>query len=104
MSPTSFERASTAKRESHSEPFHYAAVLENSADGEANDPLNQHGAGSKAEAERREHETYEKGAREGEARATAAHRAEISGARASVSKLLEDFKAERESYFRKVEP
>jgi flagellar assembly protein FliH len=103
MSPTSFEQTSK-KRESHSEPFHYAAVLENPAESERSGPLSPQNGGNKAEAERREREAYEKGAREGEARATAAYRAEISGARANVSKLLEDFKAERDSYFRRIEP
>src|SRR5215470_16825371 len=104
MSPTSFERANPAKIESHSEPFHYATALENPAEGEGNGTLRLQNGGSKAEAELREREAHEKGAREGEARATAAYRAEISEARANISNLLKDFKAERDTYFRRLEP
>lgn len=101
MSPTSFERASEAKKETHSEPFHYATVLEERPDA---DGAGQPSAAGKAEYERREREAYEKGAREGEERARAVYRSDMSVTRGFVGKVIEEFKNERETYFKKIEP
>ena len=104
MSPTSFERANATKRESHSEPFQYAAVLDEHGDGEGNGSTNSRNGSGKAEMERREREVYERGIKEGETRAGAAFRSEIAAGRSFISKGIEDFKLERETYFRKIEP
>lgn len=103
MNPTLSERPSTSKRDSHSEPFHYAAVLD---EGQTVDGGFAKGSteSSKLDAERREREVFERGMREGEARAAAAYRHEMANLQGFVGKAVEQFKGEREAYFRRIEP
>jgi len=103
MSPTLSERANTAKGDSHSEPFHYAAVLREGQAAEGALPKGPGEAGM-VDTERREREAFDRGMREGEARATAAYRTELASAQALAGRAIEQFKAEREAYFRRIEP
>jgi flagellar assembly protein FliH len=92
----------SGKRESRSEPFQYTAVLVDGGE-DAASRSGPNGAG-KAEIEQRERESYERGVREGEAKAAATYRSEISAVRALMSQAVEAFGEEREAYFRRIEP
>lgn len=98
--------------EEHDEPFLYIptnAELGGSLDSAKDGPIawNVQGsstAATKAAAEQREKDEYERGVREGEARARTAYQQEVTAVRSAVSTAIEKFKAERESYFVRIEP
>jgi flagellar assembly protein FliH len=104
------DRAASAAVE-HDEPFLYIptnAELGGSLDTPKDRPVawNVQGssAGAKAAVEQREKDEYERGVREGEARARASYQQELAAARVTVSNAIEKFKTERETYFARIEP
>jgi len=101
----SSERGVATLSESHSEPFQYATVKNDAAqvsDGPM--PWAMESGPSKSDVEQRERKVHEQGARDGEARAAAGFQAELMKVREAVGKALEEFKAQRESYFSRIEP
>jgi flagellar assembly protein FliH len=102
----SSERSATPGVESQSEPFLYIATNgEGIGNGESGGVAawNLQGA-SKVNTEQREKEAFDRGVKEGEARARAASEQEILTAKAAISAALEKFKVERETYFTRIEP
>jgi len=101
----SSERGVATLSESHSEPFQYATVKGDAGIGnDAPMPWAMESGPTKSADEQHERKILEQGARDGEARAAAAFHAELAKMRAAVGKALEDFKAQRESYFNRIEP
>jgi flagellar assembly protein FliH len=104
----SSNRTATQKRESHTEPYTYlpsgdAANLGGNAGGAASD-WGVPDASNGAALEQREKQGYERGVQDGEARAKKVGEQSLSAARTSISKALEEFKAQRASYFDRIEP
>jgi flagellar assembly protein FliH len=54
--------------------------------------------------EQHEKQGFDRGLKEGEARASKAHEQDLAATRLSMARALEEFKAQRESYFNRVEP
>jgi flagellar assembly protein FliH len=100
------ERAGTRRQEVASEPFHYTATGENRRATTVEEPVewNAQTAVLRAEAEQREREALQRGLQEGETRARAELAALATEQRASLVSSLESFKAERASYFARLEP
>jgi flagellar assembly protein FliH len=91
---------------SRTEPFNYLPY------GEANSTDRNGGTSDRNAAnvvpqgllEQQDKQGFERGLKEGEARANKAYEQNLAATRASVSRALEEFKAQRESYFGRVEP
>jgi flagellar assembly protein FliH len=102
----SSERSTTQGWESHSEPFLYIATSGETigdADGGAAAAWNLQSA-SNGNTEQREKAAFDRGLKEGEARARVAGEQEVLAAKTSISGALEKFKSEREAYFSRIEP
>lgn len=98
----SFEASSHAGSELQSEPFRYTTTVEEGTNGDG-----RPGGGdaiSKAQAEKREKDAFERGVREGETRVKAASEARLKAAQEGIRKGLEAFQEEREEYFNRIEP
>jgi len=65
---------------------------------------NAQGVAARAAAEQREKDAFERGAKDGEIRTGAAAQQEMAATRTTISAAIEKFKAEREAYFKRVEP
>ena len=89
-----------------SEPFRYATTGEEvpGSNGESDAPWLVQGAISKAQAERREKEAFERGVREGENRMKGSSEARVKGIQDGIQKAIQGFQIEREEYFARVEP
>src|SRR6202140_4953033 len=90
-----------------SEPFLYLSPDMANGDGQTNgDPHAWSPAGypSKAILEEQEKAALDRGAAEGEARARAAFEKQLAVASSGISAGLEQFRAEREAYFGRIEP
>jgi flagellar assembly protein FliH len=96
--------------ETHSKPFHYHSVLQEG--GSAGDTLGgdaplswkYNDSGGTPNAEQREKITFERGIQEGEARARVIFDQQAGSLRASTAGAIEQFKAQREDYFARIEP
>jgi flagellar assembly protein FliH len=106
---TGVSRAAAAAE--HDEPFLYIPTnaelggsLGDAKDGPIAWNVQGNTASTKAAAEQREKEEFERGVRDGEAKARAAYQQELTVARSAVSTAIEKFRIERESYFAKIEP
>jgi flagellar assembly protein FliH len=89
------------------EPFLYIATNgDGRGNGDAAFPLgwNLQSGAAKANSEQREKEAHERGLKEGEARAQAACEPALAAAKQAISTAVEKFKAERQSYFQRIEP
>jgi len=62
------------------------------------------GASENGFAAKKEKESYERGAREGEARGRSAFETQLNAVKSSVAAAIAQFKTERENYFNRVEP
>jgi flagellar assembly protein FliH len=104
----SSEPPTRANLEPHTEPFFYAPAGETANAGmegcDSGMPWSPLGASPQINVEQKEKESFERGTQEGEARARAGYEKQLAGMRASAVKLLEEFKAQRETYFSRVEP
>jgi flagellar assembly protein FliH len=100
------EASSHAEAGVQSEPFRYATTAEDTAagNGDSGAPWLESGAVSKAQAEIREREAFERGVREGENRVKANSEARIKAFQENVGKAVEGFQREREEYFNRIEP
>jgi flagellar assembly protein FliH len=88
-----------------SEPFQYVPTAEHGlANGEADGPWTQNGASAKTQMEKAQREGYERGLRDGEARASKAFEARTTVIQEGVNKALKGFLSETEEYFNRVEP
>ena len=99
------EGSGIRRQEMSSEPFRYAQSG-TSATEVAEEPAdwNSQSAALRALAERREEEALQRGMQEGELRARAEFAAGAALQRTAMSAALEAFKAERASYFARIEP
>jgi flagellar assembly protein FliH len=61
-------------------------------------------ASSRINIEQKEKEAFERGIRDGEARAREMFEKQLAAMRASAVKSLEEFKTQRETYFARIEP
>ena len=103
MNPTSYEPVGDGRRELHSEPFRYMTVAgDNGCD--CAPPGNGQSGITRAEIELLERKAYEQGAKEGEARATSGYQIELTQARTAIGTAISEFKTERETYFKRIEP
>ena len=104
----SSERAVASGVELQGEPFLYIPTNgDKSGNGEGGAAVAWSVAGSasvKDDSAQREKEAYERGLKEGEALARRAGEQELAALRGETCIAIEKFKAERESYFSKIEP
>src|SRR5271168_2596917 len=100
------ERAGTQRQEVAAEPFRYTATGDGPSGlvGEEAIAWNAQNTVLRSVAEQRERDALTHGIAEGEKRARAALAAEAAAQRAAVSAAVEAFKAERASYFARIEP
>jgi flagellar assembly protein FliH len=103
----SSDRAATQKLESHTEPYTYLPS------GDGGDLVTKDGAIVDWGAmnltpgralEQREKQGFERGVQEGEARARKTAEQSLATAKAAISRTIQEFKAQREAYFTRVEP
>ena len=102
---------SRAAEVERAEPFLYIPTNEElggafdaSKDGPIAWNVQGNAAATKAAAQKREKEEYERGVRDGESRARAEYMQEITAVRSAVSTAIDKFRIEQESYFIRVEP
>jgi flagellar assembly protein FliH len=95
-----------SSRQAAGEPFHYAATLEESSAANSNGEAAWLGSPgiSKAQLEKRDKESFERGIREGETRLKAATEARVKTCQDGVRKAVDAFQTEREDYFSRIEP
>src|SRR5271163_1217009 len=102
------ERTATQRQEVDSEPFHYEPTGASEEGSEGAEPGRWNGGESRASTrvavEQRERAALQRGSQEGEARARAEFAGQAAQQRAALSASLEAFKAERASYFARIEP
>ena len=102
----SSEASSRAGMDVQSEPFQYVPTSEepSKTHGNGEPPWLNSGVVSKAQAEKREKEAFERGVREGENRVKAACDSRVAALQEAIRKAIEAFQAEREDYFNRIEP
>ena len=92
----------------YTKPFFYVSSGADSSDAvdseDSGMPWSDAGPSLKMKAEQREKEVFERGVEEGESRAKGGYEKQLAGMRASAVRSLEEFKAQREMYFARVEP
>src|SRR5271168_269688 len=100
------ERAGTQRQEVAAEPFRYTATGDGPSGlvGEEAIAWNAQNTVLRTVAEQRERDALTHGIAEGEKHARAGLAAEAAAQRAAVSAAVEAFKAERTSYFARIEP
>jgi len=99
------ERAGTQRQEVATEPFLYTASGETASSVAGEETAwNPQNAVLRSVAEQRERDALTHGIEEGEKRARADLAAETAAQREGLSAALETFKAERASYFARIEP
>ena len=90
--------------QARTEPFTYVPTGDANDGGEGVGNWNLMNGGNGRTAEQQEKQGFERGLKEGEARAAKVHEQGLASVRASVAHALEDFKVQREAYFSRVEP
>jgi flagellar assembly protein FliH len=103
----SSDRLASQTPDSNTEPFFYQPAEDDTspqASGGSAVQWAPQGVSAGRNTEAREKLAFEKGLQEGEARVAAAFEQKLAAIRASVSRTLEEFKAQRELYFNRVEP
>lgn len=101
----SSERSTTEGVALESEPFLYIAEPGDNVGGGDEGPAAWSAQRpAKPTVEQREKESYDRGVRDGEARARTATEQEILTAKGSIAATIEKFKKEREAYFTRIEP
>jgi len=103
----SSNRAAIQKSGSHTEPYTYLPSGDGSEPGVANGAIveyNRMNLTPNRTLEQREKQGFEHGVQEGEARARKVYEQSLAAARVAISRALEEFKAQRVSYFNRVEP
>jgi len=104
----SSDRPTSQKLDSRDEPFLYIPT-NGDADGTSGSgggPIawNVQSGSAKAATEQREKDAYDRGAKDGAARAGIAAQLEIDAAKTQISMAIDKFRAEREAYFKRAEP
>jgi flagellar assembly protein FliH len=103
----SSERTATQKLETHTEPYTYLPSGDGgdlvAKDGAIVDWSSMNLTPGRA-LEQREKQGFERGVQEGEARARKASEQSLATAKSSISQSIQEFKAQREAYFTRVEP
>jgi flagellar assembly protein FliH len=104
-----FERTTTQKSESRTEPFTYLPTSDGTGVGgtTGNGASDWNAAPSVSPEvllEQREKQGYERGLQEGEARTKKAAEQTFSAERVHIARAVEEFKVQRESYFNRIEP
>ncbi len=104
----SSERSAAQDAPSQGEPFLYITTSGDAGgkgeNGGAAVAWTVQSGASKAAAENREKESFERGVKEGESKARVAGQQEMAVAKAAISTAIEKFKVEREAYFSRIEP
>ena len=102
----SSERSTSQGIDSQSEPFLYVSTNgDNAGKGDSDDGAAWNLPGTaKSNTEQREKEAFDRGVKEEQQRSRAASEQEVAAVKASVAGTLEKFKAERETYFSRIEP
>jgi flagellar assembly protein FliH len=102
----SSERATAQGVDQKGEPFLYIPTNGDSGDdGDSDSSVAWNFQGApKVSVEQREKEAFDRGLRDGEARARSASEQEVAAAKSAISTALEKFKTEREAYFARIEP
>ncbi|HUL15573.1 MAG TPA: FliH/SctL family protein [Terriglobales bacterium] len=102
----SSDRESDGTGTMQAETFRYIPASGNGTESSENPPgpWQAPGAAENGIAAKKEKESYERGVREGEARAKSAFETQLKAAKSSVTAAIAQFKTERENYFNRVEP
>ena len=103
----SYEKPTVNKTTVHTEPFFYMpSGEEGNAEGEQGTPMpwTGQGNGARSSTEQREKEAYARGIQEGETRARLEYEKQLATIRSFASSALQDFQAQRENYFARIEP
>jgi flagellar assembly protein FliH len=102
----SSERVESPQLGAQAEPFFYISANgeEPGSDKVAPVAWNVGGGPGTPSVEQREKEAFERGLGEGESRARPTYDKQLAAANAAISAALENFKAERASYFARIEP
>jgi flagellar assembly protein FliH len=87
------------------EPFTYLSIADN-GDGAGSGPFDERGFNGSQQhlLEQREKQAFERGQKEGEARAAKAFEQNLIAARAAITRAVDEFKTQRDAYFSRVEP
>lgn len=103
MSSESDPRAGTAL---NGHPFEYMPTPDDfsAGNGDGENPWGVLSSLTKAQAEKREKEAYDRGVLDGEKRVKANYEARLAAGQEAIRKELEAFRVEREDYFNRIEP
>ncbi|HET7108473.1 MAG TPA: FliH/SctL family protein [Candidatus Acidoferrum sp.] len=99
----SFESSVKGGATLQSEPFLYAPTSENGGATGLNEGMPWNGREAKSRAEQAERELYERGVRDGEARAKAGFDARAAALQAGVGQAVGNFRKESDEYFGRIE-